>query len=108
MTFDAITKVGLLVVVGFAIYAHLLYRSRKLRGVLRHPARNAAQRWSRRALVIGAGVAAVGLLLPTTASSHVTYWPYPTGLTMMVVGILTAFAGAFMVGYTSDGPPNER
>ena len=108
MTFDAIAMAGFLAVVGFAVYAHLLYRSRKLRGVLRHPARSAAQTWSRRALGIGGGVAAAGLLMLTMPRSQSTHWRYAASLTIIVVGVLAAFVGAFMVGYTSDGPPNGR
>ena len=107
MSFTRLAAVGGGALLGVAIYLHLMYRTRRLRGVWVEPATTSAQRWARGATIGGLLLFVTGLVLLGVASGEARPWLRMVATALAGSGYIVAMAGGFAVGYTSDSPSSR-
>ena len=97
----ALLWVGTALVIAFAGYAHLRYRTPKVWAALRLPVTTATQRWARGLLVVGGVLLFAGLFSQPMPGSHLPAWRRRVSMIGMLSGFLIVFPAAFAVGYTA-------
>ena len=106
---EVLVWAGAALVIAFAGYAHVRYRTPKVWAALRLPVATAKQRWARGILVVGGVLLLGGLFSQPMPGTHPPAWRRRISMISMLSGFLVVFPAAFAVGYTAkDGRRAER